>query len=441
MSTEKKHALAIFQAAIEAVQPIQLLLSYISIDKETLTICQQSISLAAIRHIYVIGAGKAAAAMAVETEKIIGPLIRDGIVVTKYGHSLPSQRIKIIEGAHPVPDNNCVEAVNQTISLLKNAGPSDLVICLLSGGASALWCDLLPGISIGDTQTVFDLLIKSGAGIQEINTVRKHLSRIKGGQLIRHCGGAKLFSLIISDVPGDDLSVIASGPTTADPSSFADVFHILKDHQLLEKLPAAVRIHLEKGLNGAIAETPKPGDELFRFTHNMIIGSNSIALNAAVEKAKALGYIVHLRNGIVTGDTVIEAKAFISQLLEYKGKKPVCFLQGGETTVKVTGNGKGGRNQHFVLSALKEITDKFITTAEKNFIILSGGTDGTDGPTDAAGAIGDQNTLTILANKNLSIKQYLDNHDAYHLFEQTNGLLKTGPTQTNVMDIMLGILN
>lgn len=441
MPKEKEHALAIFQAAIEAVQPARLLPSHISVDNNTVNICQQSFSLSAIRHIYVIGAGKASAAMAVETEKIIGPLIRDGIVVTKYGHSLPTQRIKVIEGAHPVPDRNCVEAVDQTISLLKNAGPDDLVICLLSGGASALWCDLLPGVSIEDTQTVFDLLIKSGADIQEINTVRKHLSRIKGGQLIRHCGGAKLFSLIISDVPGDDLSIIASGPTTADSSRFADVFRILKDHLLLEKLPAPVRIHLENGLNGAIAETPKPGDDLFRFIHNVIIGSNSIALNTAAEKARSLGYIVHQRNEIVTGDTVAEANAFISQLLEHKGEKQVCFLQGGETTIKVTGDGKGGRNQHFVLGALNEITDKFITATEKNFIILSGGTDGTDGPTDAAGAIADKNTLTILANKNLPIKQYLNNHDAYHFFEQTGGLLKTGPTQTNVMDIMLGILN
>lgn len=441
MSTEKKHALAIFQAAIEAVQPRQLLHAHISVDKDILNICEHSLALSPIRHIYVIGAGKAAAAMAVETEKIIGELITDGVVVTKYGHSLPSQKIKIIEAAHPVPDDNCVIAVDQTISLLKNAGPGDLVICLLSGGASALWCDLLPGITIGDMQTVFDLLIRSGAGIHEINTVRKHLSRIKGGQLLRYCGGAKLFSLIISDVPGDDISVIASGPTTADSSSFADVFRILNSYQLLEKMPAAVRIHLDKGLNGIIAETPKHGDELFRHTQNMIIGSNSIALNAAVKKAKALGYIVHLRNEIVTGDTVIEAKAFVSQLLEHKGKKPVCFLQGGETTIKVTGNGKGGRNQHFVLSALKEIKDNFINAAEKNFIILSGGTDGTDGPTDAAGAIADQGILTMLTNKNLSIEQSLDNHDAYHFFEQTNDLVKTGPTQTNVMDIMLGILN
>jgi glycerate-2-kinase len=315
------------------------------------------------------------------------------------------------------------------------------VICLLSGGASALWCDLLPGITIGDMQTMFDLLIRSGAGIHEINTVRKHLSRIKGGQLLRYCGGAKLFSLIISDVPGDDISVIASGPTTGDSSSFADVFRILNTYQLLEKMPAAVRIHLDKGLNGIITETPKHGDELFRHTQNMIIGSNSIALKAAEKKAKALGYTVLLRNEIVTGDTVTEAKAFISQLLQHKGNKPVCFLQGGETTIKVTGNGKGGRNQHFVLSALKEIKDNFINAAEKNFIILSGGTDGTDGPTDATGAIANPDTLKILSDKNLSIELYLDNHDAYHLFEQTNGLLKTGPTQTNVMDMMLGILN
>lgn len=435
--SDREKAEQIFRWSTTAVQPAQLLQRNLAVSATTLTIGGQEVPLQAFRQLYVIGAGKAAAAMAVETEKIAGSLISDGIISTKYGHALPTQKIKTIEAAHPVPDEQGVEAVRQTIQLLKKLIPGDIVICLISGGASALWCDVPDGITLPDIQTTFQLLVTSGAGIQEINTVRKHLSGIKGGQLVRHCNGARVFSLIISDVPGDDLEVIASGPTVADPSTFHDAYAILARYNLLPQLPQNVRLHIEKGRNREIEETPKPGDPLFSNTVNKIIGNNSGAIGAAAKKATALGYHTHIIPGLITGDAETAARKLVASALNYKGPRPACIIQGGETTVKVTGQGKGGRNQHFALAALIEL---YKSNRPGKICILSGGTDGTDGPTDAAGAVIDQDTLAVVANNNLDMEAALDNQDAYHFFQHTNSLVKTGPTQTNVMDLMLAII-
>jgi glycerate 2-kinase len=433
----RQHAIEIFNAAVSAVHPSQLLRKSLFVDVDSLIIAGTTIHRTHFNNVYVIGAGKASAAMAVETERILGSSITKGLVTTKYKHSLPTLRIKIVEAAHPVPDHNCVAAVNGTLELLKAATPGDIIICLLSGGASALWCDVPNGATVGDVQTVFDLLIKSGAGINEINVVRKHLSGIKGGQLIGHCNGASVFTLIISDVPGDDLSTIASGPTVPDNSTFTDAYGVLLKYRLLSKLPRSILVHIEKGTKGLIPETPKPGDPIFTNTFNKIIGSNSIVLQAAADKAAALGYNVNRIDRVITGDAAGEAEAFVSLAAKYDGNKPLCILQGGETTVKVTGSGKGGRNQHFALVALRELSKQSLN---KKITILSAGTDGTDGPTDAAGAVINNETLGIAAEKNLSIGKYLNNHDAYHFFEKTGNLVKPGPTQTNVMDIMMALV-
>lgn len=438
--TERENAVQIFRLAVSAVQPAQLLQEHLTVTSDSLAIGGQYIPKHSVKHVYVIGAGKAAAAMAVETEKILGSYISDGLVTTKYGHSLPAQRIKIIEGAHPVPDENCVKAVGQTLQLLERIAKDDIVICLISGGASALWCDVPPGITLPEIQTTFDLLIRSGAAIGEINTVRKHLSGIKGGQLIRHCKGARVFSLIISDVPGDDLSIIASGPTVPDASTFREAYTILSHYNLIPRVPQSIRLHIEKGMEGMIAETPKPGDLLFSNTVNKIIGNNQLALLAAAKKATAMGYHTHIAPRLITGDAAEEAKRLVTAAFRYKGEKPVCILQGGETTVKVTGKGKGGRSQHFVLAALHELNNMQDESGLSNMCILSGGTDGTDGPTDATGAVIDKETLLQAAQKKLNIEAYLKNQDAYHFLEQTNSLLITGPTQTNVMDIMIAII-
>lgn len=438
MGTERQKAINIFTSAIAAVQPAQLLQQHLAVTNPALLISGQTIPKNTFKHLYIIGAGKAAAAMALHAEKILGDYLTAGLVTTKYGHSLPTKKITIKEAAHPVPDQNGVAAVAQTLQLLKQVTKEDIVICLISGGASALWCDVPPGITLAEVQATFDQLIRSGAGISDINTVRKHLSGIKGGQLLRRCNGARVFALIISDVPGDDLSVIASGPTVADSSTFQDACNILSKYQLWHALPQSVRTHLEQGVQGTIAETPKPGDPLFSRVTNTIIGNNQIALQAAAQQAATVGYHTQIIPQLITGDATAAAKELVAQALACKGNKPVCILQGGETTVQVTGQGKGGRNQHFVLAALNELNQ--LSHEKENMIILSGGTDGTDGPTDAAGGVVDAMTLAMASQQQLNIASYLKDHDAYHFLQQTNSLLITGPTQTNVMDIMMAIV-
>ncbi|QEC79967.1 glycerate kinase type-2 family protein [Mucilaginibacter ginsenosidivorax] len=437
---EEKHAIQIFRSAVSAVQPGHLLRQHLSVSKDSLTIGGVAFPKTTINHIYVVGAGKAAAAMAVEAEMILGGYISEGLVTTKYGHALPTSTIRIIEGAHPVPDENCVDAVTQTIKLLKKATKNDIVICLLSGGASALWCDLPPGATLQEVQATFDRLIKSGAAIHEINTVRKHLSNFKGGQLVRACNGASVFSFIISDVPGDDLETIASGPTVPDASTFEDAETILQKYNLLSVLPQSISRHIKDGIKGTIKDTPKPGDPLFDNTVNRIIGNNKMAVLEAANMAKKLGYHVHIVDHLITRDAETEAKILVDMARQYKAPKPVCIIQGGETTVKVTGTGKGGRNQHFTLAALSELNKLRQQNISDEITILSGGTDGTDGPTDATGAVVDNDTLNLVLHRGLLIEEYLKKHDAYHFFKQTNGLIITGPTQTNVMDIMIAIV-
>ncbi len=432
----RSNALKIFNAAIEVVQPLQLLPVHVTLTDETLSICEQTLFLSEIKKIYVVGAGKASAGMAVEMERILGNLITEGLVVTKYQHSQPTNFIKVMEAAHPVPDEKSVEGAELTKTLLGKTQKGDVVICLLSGGASSLWCDVPVGLTLAEIQSVFDILLKSGADINEMNTVRKHLSSFKGGQLIEYCGEVKVFSLIISDVPNDDLSVIASGPTVPDSSTFGDVVRILLKYDLFSKIPKNVLQYICDGLTGTIPETPKPGNNLFQNTFNSIIGSNSVALKAAAQKAKELGYNVMVNEDLLAGLADEVAVKIISELSVLNEKRPFCFLQGGETTVVVKGNGIGGRNQHLALTALSEMVEN---SSEENTVLLCGGTDGTDGPTDAAGAIVDKCVLAKTKELELNPKEFLSNNDAYHFFEQTNGLLITGPTGTNVMDILLAI--
>ncbi|MTI38878.1 glycerate kinase type-2 family protein [Fulvivirga lutimaris] len=430
----RQDALQIFQAAVKAVQPSYLLPQHIKLEEQQLTILGDEITLKETNNLYVIGAGKAAAAMAVETEKILGTHIKDGIVTTKYHHSLPTNHIKIIESAHPVPDDNCDLAVRETINLLRNTTENDVIICLISGGASSLWCDVPSGLIMPDLQQTFDLLLKSGAEIQEMNTVRKHLSQIKGGQLLRHTK-SKVYSLIISDVVGDDISAIASGPTVPDPSTFADAKAILSKYRLIDKVPEGIINHIGKGIDGEISETLKADDSLFNNSKSKIIGNNQVALDAAKAMAKDLGYYVEENCELITGDAVEEAAKLMEKAKNYNSAKPACLLQGGETTVMITGQGKGGRNQHFALSALKQFSEATI-----HITILSGGTDGTDGPTDATGAVVEISSLQKAEDQKLDINKYHRNQDAYNFFKQTDDLIITGPTQTNVMDVMFALI-
>lgn len=434
----KNDIISIFQAAIKAVHPSELVPAYLHVSQNILTIGDHSFPLTTDQKIFVIGAGKASAAMALETEKILGDHIYKGCITTKYQHAIPLKKIDCWEAAHPVPDQNSFLAVENTIELLQEATANDIIICLLSGGTSSLWADVPEEILQSDMQIVFDRLLQCGASIHETNTVRKHLSKIKGGQLLRYAPDSKWFTLILSDVTDNDLSVIASGPTIADNSTYEDALGVLKKYQLEEVIPTRVWEYLQRGAKGLFTETVKQNDPLLNIVTNIMIGTNDIAIKAASEKAQTMGYQVH-RLHPLHGDTIITAQAIIEFCKSYTGSLPACIVTGGETTLQVTGTGIGGRNQHMALTALIEMK-KRKDNETYSLTFLAAGTDGTDGPTDAAGAIADIESIAISVQKKLDPDTYFTNCDSYSFFKQTGGLLKTGPTQTNVMDMVLALI-
>lgn len=427
-------ATAVFRQAVAAVQPQYLIPQQIQIEPEGLRIAGRLFHLQKDSRVFVAGAGKASAAMAQALEAAGIPYPLEGMVITKYGHSLPLQHIQIAEAGHPVPDNNGVHATHEMMELLAGIKARDLVLFLLSGGASALLADHPPGSNLADVQAVFDLLLKSGACIHEMNTVRKHISTIKGGQLALQIYPATLCTLILSDVVGDDLDVIGSGPTVPDRSSFADTQAILEKYGLSRFIPPSIQKYLRQGLIGQIADTPKAGHPGFNNTYNYLVGSNSIALEAAARYAEEQGYHTTLLSSSVSGNAHTLAQALAQQAIRWTGPRPACLLMGGESTVIVTGKGLGGRNQQFALSA------GITLQAHPHITILSAGTDGTDGPTDAAGAIVNAAIMQKATAMGLDPFKYLEDNDAYHFFDQVGGLIKTGPTQTNVMDVMMAII-
>jgi Putative glycerate kinase len=434
----RDHALKIFTAAVRAVQPQQLLHRHMQWQNDQLRLGNQVFDTGNFDQVYVIGAGKASAAMAREAELILGSRLTEGIIVTKYDHGVRLKQIECIEAGHPVPDENSVQAGREIIRLLKKAGEKDIVISLLSGGASALLIDCPPGVLLPDLQQVFNGLLQCGATIQEMNTVRKHLSAgIKGGQLVRTAWPATLVSLILSDVVGDPLDIIASGPTVGDSSTFTQVWEILRKYQLTESLPVNIIRWLQLGLNKQIEETPKPGDEVFSKTHNLLIGTNRIALEAAADAARALRYEPVIMTDTLQGEARDKAQELVQTIQTYKGQRPVCLLMGGETTVTIKNKGKGGRNQEFVLAAVAALEKSGMDEIP---VILSAGTDGTDGPTDAAGAVADADVLQTAKRLGLHADSYLEQNDSYHFFKKAGGQIITGPTQTNVMDIVVTLL-
>lgn len=427
-------AQAIYQAALIGVQPAALL--------QKVAWLHDSKALEYYARIFVIGAGKASMAMAGQVEALLGNRITEGMVTVPHGYSttlpayLPApQRIRIREAGHPVPDMAGEHAAAEALSLAAQAGVNDLIIALISGGGSALWPAPVQGLTLADMQVIGRLLLRSGADIHRVNTIRKHLSRIKGGQLIRVAAPATLQALVISDVVGDDLSVIASGPTVPDATSFGDAVRFLQEANMWKHIPARVQHHLEVGQVSGLAETPKPSDRMFERASTHLVGTNHSALEAAAVEAIRRGY----QPQIVTNRQIGEARKVGTlqalHMLDQGNAKGSCFLWGGETTVTVTGAGKGGRNQELVLSAA-HVLDK----VQEEVILLSGGTDGIDGPTDAAGAWATPHTLETARRQGLSASAFLDNNDAYSFFSAINSLLKPGPTHTNVMDIQIGLI-
>jgi hydroxypyruvate reductase len=417
----RRQALSIFRAALAAADPMDAVLRYL-----------RTRDFSRFRHIYAIGAGKAGASMALAAERALGRRITAGLVNVKYGNTAKLRRIELNPCGHPIPDEAGVAGSTRIAELAAQAERGDLVLCLISGGGSALLPLPADPITLAEKQATTQLLLACGATIHEFNAVRKHLSRIKGGQLARLAAPAMVESLLLSDVIGDDLDVIGSGPTAPDASTFAGALGILEKFDLLERVPITVRQRLEAGVRGEIPETPKPGDPLFREVRNVLVGNNRLALDAAARRARALGFRTLVLSSEIQGETreIARMHAAIAREIVSTSrpvKAPACIITGGETTVTLRGDGLGGRNQEFVLAAALEIDGL------RNVVALSAGTDGSDGPTDAAGAIADGDTL----RRNPEARRYLDRNDSYHYFQSLNDLVITGPTNTNVMDVRI----
>ncbi len=436
MEKLKTHATQILHAAIDAVKPELLIRRRISRKNNILKIGSHKFDLDLYEKVFIIGAGKASGLMAREMEELLGPKLFYGVVSVKYGHSAACRKIRILEAGHPVVDENGIAATLQILQIAQNAGPNDLVISLLSGGGSALLESFPKNMTLKDLQKVFDLLLSCGANIEEINTVRKHLSQVKGGQLARSIAPATCISLILSDVIGDPLDAIASGPTAPDRTSFADAWRVIEKYRLDSELPSLIADHLQQGLTGKIPETLKPGDPVFDQVHNIILGNNMEAILMGRQKAEKLGYHTLVLSSRIQGEAREIAKVLAAIVQEIQKSdqpvtRPACLLCGGESTVTLRGKGKGGRNQELALAALIAMRGE-----EREYLIVSCGTDGSDGPTDAAGGMVFPEMWQIARRRGYDPEKYLANNDAYPFLDECEGLIKTGPTGTNVMDLM-----
>ncbi len=421
---------------MRAADPVQAVLRHVTLEDGVLKVAKRRYRLRDYDRVLVLGAGKASAAMAKALERVLGRRISGGLVNVKYGHTARLRRVELNECGHPVPDAAGVQGARRIAAIAAEAGERDLILCPISGGGSALMPLPAEPVTLDEKQETTRLLLACGATIHEINAVRKHISAIKGGQLSRLAWPATVVSLMLSDVIGDDLDVIASGPTAPDASTFADAIRILERYGIHSRVPPSVRERLQRGAQGEIPETPKIGARELSRTQNVIVGSNRLAADAAVQRARELGYRTLLLSTLIEGETrdVARVHAAIIREILASGrpvKPPACVLSGGETTVTLKGRGLGGRNQEFVLAAALDIAGLSRT------VVFSAGTDGTDGPTDAAGAIADGRTLDRAKRKGLDARAMLDANDSYHFFEPLGDLVKTGPTNTNVMDLRI----
>ena len=431
----RKAAGEIFQAALDAANPRIAIHRHVRREGERLLANGAVYDLSRGR-VYVVGAGKACAAMAAAVEEVLGDRIRDGVVVVKDGYAIPLRRIRVTQAGHPVPDARGVEGTSAILALLTETGPEDLVIVLISGGGSALLPAPVAGIDLIDKQTMTRVLLACGATIDEINAVRKHCSRIKGGQMARALFPARSLTLILSDVIGDPVDAIASGPTVPDTTTYGEALEVIRRYRVEDRIPVSILRHLERGARGEIPETPKAGDPCFATAHHRIVGNNLQSLLAARDRAARLGFQALILTTELKGESREVAKVLTALLLEMRRSghpvsPPACLLLGGETTVTVRGKGKGGRSQELVLAGAIAIA------GGRDLVIWSAGTDGTDGPTDAAGAVADGDTWARAKEVGLDPLRALEENDAYHFFEGLGDLIKTGPTLTNVMDILL----
>ncbi len=427
----------IFSAALQAVDPGQAVRRALRVDRDAVQIIGDRLLLPDMGKLWVVGAGKGSAAMAAAEEDLLGDRISGGRVTVKYGYGVPLKKVTLGEAGHPRPDERGLEEARAVLGLLAATGPDDLVICLISGGGSALWPAPAEGISLTDKMQTTKALLSCGATINQMNCVRKHISRIKGGQLARHAAPSTVVALILSDVIDDPLDVIASGPTAPDPSTYAEAWEIIRLFGLEGELPDSVTKHIREGAQGLHEETPKPGDPLFARVKNYIIGNNRLALDAAAREAEKAGYHPLILSSSMRGEARETVRALVSIGEEVKNSgrpvsPPACLIAGGETTVTLGESaGKGGRNQEMALAAAIELSEK------SGLVFLAAGTDGTDGPTDAAGAVVDGQTVVRGQKLKRNAQQYLARHDAYSYFTGMDEHIITGPTRTNVMDVYL----
>lgn len=428
------------EAALVAVAPDGAVLRSLQLEGDILRISGKSYNLASYKRILVLGAGKGAAPMAEAVENLLGDRLSGGMIIVKYDHALPLKKIRVAEAAHPVPDQAGYDAAHEIVRIAKSATSDDLVIFLFTGGASALTPALWQGISLRDMQELTGLLLQCGATIHEINTLRKHLSVFSGGRLAQAASQADAMCLIVSDVVGDNLDVIGSGPTVPDMSTFADCDAILKKFSLWDKVPPAIAAHLRDGLQGRVPETPKKGDAAFARMHNVLVATISQALEAAAACARQEGCTVHILKSDMTGEAREQALWLVAEAVSRAkdlkpGDKKICLLAGGETTVTLKGKGLGGRNQEMALAAAIALD------GQPGISMVCVGTDGTDGPTDAAGGVVDGTTAARAREKHIDLQAYLDANDSYHVLDKLGALLRTGPTRTNVMDMVAIVID
>ncbi len=432
---QREDMMTVLAAALKAVDPAQAVRNCVRREGSRLVVEDAVYDLDAFKRILVVGAGKASGPMAQALEEILGERLEGGVVNVKEGYAVPTQRIELVEAAHPVPDEQGLRGTERILQLAADAGEDDLVFCLISGGGSALMELPAGGITLDDLQQLTDQLLRSGATINEVNTIRKHISQVKGGGLARAAAPATLVALILSDVVGNPLDFIASGPTVPDTTTFQDAWNLLGKFGLQGSIPARVRKQLEGGLHKTIPDTPKEGDPIFDRTASVLVGSNEIAARAALDAAQKLEYNAILVTTWVEGEAreVAKVMAGVAKGLIHHSPfpPPACVIFGGETTVTVRGEGKGGRNQEMALAA------SLALDGWEGVAVMAVGTDGTDGPTDAAGGIADGAVMARARALNLDPLDYLNRNDSYHFLQQTDALLVTGPTNTNVNDLIL----
>jgi hydroxypyruvate reductase len=422
------------------VDPFAAVQRSLAVEAGILRVDGRAYTLDDYAQILIVGAGKAGAPMAQAVEARLGDRVKRGLVVVKRDHGGPTQVVRLVEASHPVPDEDGAAAGQAILEMAQAAGEDDLIIALLSGGGSALLTAPAEGISLADLQGMSQLLLASGASINEINALRKHASQVKGGQLAQAAAPATLLTLVLSDVVGSPLDVIASGPTVPDSSTWADAWAVVEKYSLAERLPASIRHRLQAGLAGQIPDTPKPGDPLFERAQTVIVGDNRMAALAALKRAQDLGYHSLLLSTYVEGEAQEVGRLLAGlgrevQASSHPVPAPACLILGGESTVTLGEDpGRGGRNQELALAAALALE------GSQGITVISLATDGTDGPTDSAGGLVDGATVQRGRDLGLDAADFLRRHDAYPFLEATHDLLRTGPTRTNVNDLMVVVV-